>query len=686
MNALSSNYELHKARNPPAIHGTCSWILSHPKVQAWATSPRRSLLWHSANAGCGKSVTASFLVDHFKQNTQTDADVCHFFFKDDSVEQSNATTGLSALLHQLFAIHPNLIKIAREQLSIPGNTLASIDTLWRTLLKAVHSSEANSTTICVVDGLDECDEVSRKQLMALMADYFKPSTTKVEEKRLKMVVLSRPDNSIQMMFDRHTSKPRKTAEVFESNMLRLRGEDETNSINQDIELVIQDAMQALEDGGIPEDLLEEIERELVGRADRTFLWITLIIQLLKDKAVEGASRREMNAILRSRSVYSIYTAMLDAKTGNTPAIKQKARKMLSIILAATRPLTIEELNIALAIKPDLDALAISESRPKPSRRTFRSVQDELVYPPENHIKSLCGHFVRIIQGKVYLVHQTAREFLLDQQSAKSLFDMPHGFSNDDSSSETELWEFSDSGSEDNGPSRAVSVLSDVTKVAVTVESESLVEPGWQHSFSVDRCRASLLEVCTAFLYMLGKPCRDVALGKPSEKVEALLQYAASCWVIHFHQVCERIHPANIPYYHGLCHPRFPGFKTWLEAYDNEGREPFFLAQSADEQQDTVIDRFALEPGHPRFGKDFTAKVNLTRALSGDSSHQPIISCNPSQAQKLNFPMKVDETGHATLDFERVGQRGHAVIEHKAYTFLSSEVGNIDYVDVDHIFK
>ncbi|KAF3764298.1 hypothetical protein M406DRAFT_351665 [Cryphonectria parasitica EP155] len=623
MTALWSNYESHKARNPTAVFGTCSWILRHPKMQAWEKSPHRSLLWHSANAGCGKSVMASFLIDHFKRNAKTDTDVCYFFFKDDSMEQSNAVIGVSAFLHQLYSAHPELTSLARKQLN----------------------------------GLDECDETSRKQLMALMAEYFKRSAGEPEARNLKILVLSRPDNSIQMMFDRQAPKMRSAAasgEISRYNMMRLRGEDETNAISQDIELVAQDAMQDLADRGIPEDFLVEIERELVSRADRTFLWTALIIQLLKDKAVEGASRREMNAILRSRSVYSIYTALLDSKTGNTPHIKRKARKMLSLILAAMRPLTVEEVNIALAVKPDLDALTVSKSRPKPSKRTFHSVEYELVYPPENHIKSLCGHFVRIIQGRVYLVHQTAREFLLDQSSIRGLFEISPDFNDDDS--DGGLWDcsLSDSDTEQYEPSTTDSVLTESTKAA-TLESDHAAEPDWQHSFSLERCHASLLEICTTYLYMLGKPCNDTALGQPAEKVALFLAYAASYWVVHFHQVCERILPADLSYYHGLCHPRFPGFTTWLEAYDGEGRQPIFASGSVDEQQDMIIEKFALEPGHPRFGKEFTTEVDLTRIFAAGESHRQILSCNPSQAQNLNFPVKVDETGVVKLDFELVGK-------------------------------
>lgn len=656
MSSLQSNYRSHKARNPDAVTGTCSWILEHTQFKAWEQNSRRSLLWISADAGCGKSVMASFLVDHFKDSTRNDNTVCYFFFKDDNLEQSDAVTSISAFLHQLYSAHPELIRFAQETLNIPGNTLARLDSVWRIFIRSVAQVSSKSTTICILDGLDECDESSRKQLLSLLAQYFNSSDTESkgpETSCLKMLLLSRPDNSIKVKLDKQAPKTRETTSPVvqpDYNMIRLRGEDETGAINKDIQLVVQAAICDLTDTGIPQDFLLEMEKELVLRADRTFLWTTLIIQLLKEKAVEGASRKEMHAILRSRSVYSIYTALLDARTHKTPSVKHKARKMLGFILAAMRPLTVDEVNIALAIKPDHDAFAVSTTRPKPSRRTFDNVEYELAHPPENHIKSLCGHFVRIIQGKVYLVHQTAREFLLDQASSRELIENWPGAP--DESSDDELWEWSDSETEHHQLSTKSSALNLRGLESLTSATDCAAGPDWKHSFSLERCHASLLEICTTYLYMLGKPCKAPQLGEPLDTVANFLTYAAEHWVTHFHRVCTRIALADLSYYHGLCHPGFPGLTTWLEAYDGHGRVVVLPSGSVDEQQDMIIEGFALEPGHHKFGKDFSTKVDLTRNYSGAQTHLRYLSCNPSQAHNLNFPVKADDTGVVTLDFER----------------------------------
>ena len=83
--------------------------------------------------------------------------------------------------------------------------------------------------------------------------------------------------------------------------------------------------------------------------DRTFLWVALILQPLKDRVEAGASRRELYQILESRDIYAVYRSLLQERYDAL-----KARRMLDIILAALRPMTMEEPRVALTIRLDSD--------------------------------------------------------------------------------------------------------------------------------------------------------------------------------------------------------------------------------------------------------------------------------------------------------------------------------------------
>jgi hypothetical protein len=87
-----------------AVLGTCQWSLEHEKYLKWIDARGSSLSWVTAYPGCGKSVLASFLVDHLRQQEESNCrtNISYFFFKDDSDQERSSTFALSAILHQLF--------------------------------------------------------------------------------------------------------------------------------------------------------------------------------------------------------------------------------------------------------------------------------------------------------------------------------------------------------------------------------------------------------------------------------------------------------------------------------------------------------------------------------------------------------------------------------------------------------
>ncbi|KAK5660882.1 hypothetical protein OQA88_12253 [Cercophora sp. LCS_1] len=678
----TSDYEAHKARNPPAVLGTCIWILEHEKYQAWVQTSGPSLLWLSADPGCGKSVLASFLVDHYR-SCLSNTNICYFFFKADNAEQNDATFALSAALHQLYSHQPELIEVARKSLETEHRgKLGDISALWDIFVQSTESPLARPT-ICVFDGLDECDDGSRRQLTKAVSAYFAPSKamdnpnsekrqqrwhksrtisgTQAKElkpehaKKLKLLVTSRPENSIKVAFDKsapaskrpregkgldaasersgkreaHSEKeePSPNADVI---MMRLRGEDETHVISSDIELVVKDAIYELADKGLDPDLLGDIEEELVTRADRTFLWVMLIMQLLKELAEEGASRREMDKVLNSRGIDAVYTQLLETRKD-----QPKARKMLSIILAATRPLTVDEMSIALAIRPDYQPFDKPQFGRRPSPLTFDKVEYDLVYPFENHIKSLCGNFVRIIRGKLYLVHQTAREYLLDEASIiefhppkKSLLDRLWLYDEEDD--DGGLW---GSDEEEDGK-----------------EAEEIKRPqsSWHHSISHLNANGLLLEICVTYLHMLGKKSRCAVVGKPSRKTAAFLEYAANSWTAHFRAVSRKIDSTNdLRYYRDLCHPSFPGYKAWVSLIPyGQAIIQTGSAISADQQQDALVEMLRLEPGADRMKRVFEREPVVKPGS--------VLSSNPGALSNFHFPVGILETGLIGLDLQEDG--------------------------------
>lgn len=123
------------------------------------------------------------------------------------------------------------------------------------------------------------------------------------------------------------------------------------------------------------------------------------------------------------------------------AFPEKTRKLLSIVLASARPLTIEEMWVAVEVDGDcvaekanspshqssarLEGEINVENRkfsgnwhqdrpysPQPRVQSLDILGQQLHSPFDNDIHQLCGHSVRIPICKIYFVHQTARSFLI----------------------------------------------------------------------------------------------------------------------------------------------------------------------------------------------------------------------------------------------------------------------------------
>jgi hypothetical protein len=277
-----------------------------------------------------------------------------------------------------------------------------------------------------------------------------------------MLVASRPENQIKTSLETSTHQKGREQSKTPWAIIRLRGEDETDAISDDVSKVVDAKIEIMTRQGLPMDILEQFQAELIARADRTFLWVSLILELLELKVLTGASRRELDELLRNKDIYKIYGELLSANKNQSGA-----RKLLRIILGATRPLTIEEVSVALATPVEGD-------QAKGKHITFDDIEYDINWPFENHIRSLCGNFLRIIRNRVYFVHETAREFLLGGTSIVR-------------------------GTIPRAP------LSMKLLIQSLARWEKIEEPlKFQHGFNMDDCNMILLGICTTYLYCLGR--------------------------------------------------------------------------------------------------------------------------------------------------------------------------------------
>ncbi|KAA8903036.1 hypothetical protein FN846DRAFT_797863 [Sphaerosporella brunnea] len=376
----TSDYLSHKQRIPTWASGTCQWFLRHALYQSWLQEPEIPLLWLSAYHGCGKTTLASMLVDELYSRTthaSVPTTVCYFFFRDDNGEQKSATSALCAILHQLFSARPSLIKHGLSEFQANGiKFIKEFDLLWNILIKASLDPNCGKV-LCIIDALDECEYISQSALLHSLMKWESMASNSSEcRMALKILITSRPSPQIE----RH---------LFTRPTIRLKAE--VHNINADIAVVAKARLQRIaQRQSISGTTLLNLERRIIQKARATFLWVVLVLDMLEESAC--ASKDSLGSFLDKvpQNLSAVYETILSRSPN-----PWGASKALHIIVSAERPLNLDEMAVAFAIRP-------SDKSP-----------EDLDLEPNiaQAIMDLCGPIVRVIDDKFYLVHQTAKDFL-----------------------------------------------------------------------------------------------------------------------------------------------------------------------------------------------------------------------------------------------------------------------------------
>jgi ankyrin repeat protein len=525
---FTSNYEDHKERNQDRVKGTCEWSIGHPLFKNWKETPSSSLLWISADPGCGKSVLAKYLVDHVVP-TVDKRTTCYFFFKADSSDQRSAANAMCALLRQLFLQRPELREQhpwILEKFSTDKDQLTtSFSSLWDMLVR-VSMSQKDGEVICVLDALDECAESDRQQLTRALDKLYR---SKNHKGTLKLLATSRPYAHIQREF-----------QLLKSALptIHLSGEDavEANKIEQEINLVIQ---RKVEEIGAKLELQEQersfLKQELLVIPNRTYLWVTLIFDMIENTL--SYTNKRLRAMIETlpRTVDEAYESIL-----NQSPDKEKALRLLHLVVGAVRPLTVKEMRMALAVEPTHSEYASLDLEPE--ARFAKTV------------RNLCGLFVTIIDEKIYLLHQTAKEFLASPALPLKCSESGNG-----------------------------TVSPTVHALPANNEGVNATFHRWKHSLQPVETNRILLEVCISYLQLdifNESHSKDSSKQESSEQESAeqessnqetddervFLPYSASHWTTHFQNAGLQAESELLPLVRKICKPGTKSVDAWLKLY------------------------------------------------------------------------------------------------------------------------
>ncbi|THX67332.1 hypothetical protein D6D08_06737 [Aureobasidium pullulans] len=154
--------------------------------------------------------------------------------------------------------------------------------------------------------------------------------------------------------------------------------------------------------GLRESTSSRLKQSLLAMEHRTYLWLHLAIEDVRKTLRDSFKPDEEAVDSVPLSVEGAYEKILARVT---PAQHQKAKLILQIIVGARRPLSVDEMALALGLA---------------TSKHCRTSMDAQIDP--NHLgkqlRHWCGLFVFVNQSRIYLKHQTAREFLVARQEYK----------------------------------------------------------------------------------------------------------------------------------------------------------------------------------------------------------------------------------------------------------------------------
>ncbi|KAI0420091.1 hypothetical protein F5X98DRAFT_333652 [Xylaria grammica] len=364
---------------PQNLEGTCEWIWSHPVFCEWKRDPASStpvghehqIMCIYGPKGCGKSVLAASIVEKLKSQAKF---AIGFSFWAGSHNQQKLLAFLRTFLWNMIQQIPDdsLDQISAPLLkSIPLTEKALEDIILITI-KAIKSH-----VYCIIDGIDESvDDWARPDAggLRLVRDLAKAHAN------LQIVLLGR-DASMRPATSLTPLRIEVTEDLIRPDINRLILHHLDSSLN------------------IRDPATRQLVQEALQESSRImFLWVTFIFRELNRCQLPSEISRTLHQVPRDldREYHRLFVRLQDRLGGtrNRPSLPmERAKCLLSWIIASPEPLTYEELRCAFAISQCPD----------------NGYEQYMI--SKDGIMDTCGDFIRISDGRYHMAHASIAEFL-----------------------------------------------------------------------------------------------------------------------------------------------------------------------------------------------------------------------------------------------------------------------------------
>ena len=374
---------------------SCEWIFESPAYNQWR-DPRdpSHALWMFSGPGTGKTVLAAHIVRRLREEFAQDGSAVLYFF----------CNGLNAHRDDSLAILRTLLCQLLDLLStIPDWVVDFYNDCYRRGLELAQSLtfvilqdlfcktlELFRNVQIIIDGIDEVDIVDRKPLLEFLSSIGRRGANDA----INVLFASRRESDIS-----HALR----------NFVRLP--IHPSDTRADIEDFIAKSIATKLD--VTREQEETISSILLKKARGMFIWVRLVIDLLKDAATADEIREILSSI--PNELHDIYCVILDklqSRLSTGPASRlQRAQSIFKWLALSYRPLQVVEIQEALAVE------AYEEPQGDQKKSWDRHMQK--FRPTAQAVLDVCGNLIDETDGAISLLHHTFREFLLSASGGRS---------------------------------------------------------------------------------------------------------------------------------------------------------------------------------------------------------------------------------------------------------------------------
>jgi hypothetical protein len=350
-------------------------------VNSWLCEDKSPFLWVRGAPGQGKTFLSRFILDHLDDRiakTQEHDSIIYFFFYDQDEQFRTIESFLRSLIKQLLTT-TDISKLSTAFFESDPSAEPE-EGLWE-IFEEIIRAPIDRTIYCVLDALDESeDKKTRQRLSRRMKRLLHDRSCRGKfSPTLKLLITSRPIVDLNI-------------ELGDTYMeLKARPED--------LEIVIEGRVTEL--GHFPADLKKNVFIELIDRAGGTYLWVSIVLKRLKTITLPSLAKVKKIVQESSTDLEELYSSIIETIMSGD----EEEQKLLAWVVYGRRPLTLKELEAALATQMNSTSKA--------------STDDYYTELTPNAVSNAAGIILEIIDNKVHLIHQTAKDFLLKNHQLRA---------------------------------------------------------------------------------------------------------------------------------------------------------------------------------------------------------------------------------------------------------------------------